>query len=142
MPRHKKKIALKLRLNPADSLKLDELAEKKWLNLSGNLPYFNNLKWLFFLNILVIILVFALKKFLPPQIPLYYGLAEGDEQLAAASFLTLPSIVSLAVVFLNTTLASVIKDDFTKRVLIATCFPISFFSLVTSVKIFILVAGI
>jgi hypothetical protein len=143
MANTKKTLAQKLNLTQlkAKIIPVDTSSQKEVGLVS--IPYRETIFTVGLTNIVVIALIFILKRFIPPQIPLYYGLAEGEEQLASNSlFLALPSLVSLAMIILNTTLASLIKDDFIKKMLIVACAATSFFSVVTTIRIFLLVGGI
>ena len=53
------------------------------------------------INVLVILSVLALIGFLPPQVPLFYGLPEGQDQLATSWFLILPATTSLFILTSN-----------------------------------------
>lgn len=95
----------------------------------------------FTLSILNLVTVLAIQNNLPPEVPLYYGLPEGPEQLSSSLGLTIPSIVSIIVIFLNTTLALLLKNKFLQQTLILTSFAISIFSSITVTKIILLVGN-
>jgi len=94
------------------------------------------------INITLIIITLALNKLLPPQIPLFYGLAEGEGQLAPWYLLSIPSLISLAILVVNSLLSTTISNDFLKRVMIISAISVTFFSLITTLKIFFLVGGV
>lgn len=143
MANTRKTLAQKLNLTQLKaSFRPVDPSEQKEVGLTS-IPFQQTILTVSLINIVVIALIFILKHFIPPQIPLYYGLAEGEEQLAPNSlYLVLPSVVSLVIVVLNSTLASLIRDNFIKKMLIVACAATTFFSVVTTIRIFLLVGGI
>lgn len=91
------------------------------------------------LNILNLITVLILQKNLPPQVPLFYGFAESEQQLTTTLGLIIPSIYSFAVVFINIIFTLFISSDYLKKILSIASFTISLLSIITVVKIIILV---
>lgn len=79
---------------------------------------------------------------LPPQVPLYYGLPEGEAQLAPALALILPSLVSIATSIVNIMTCFFIEDEFLKKVLILTSIGVTFFATITTIRIILLVGNI
>lgn len=100
---------------------------------------------LFYLSLIIsalnILTVISIKRFLPPQIPLYYGLAEDESQLASSSSLIVTGVLSLAVVVINGTAAALLKREFIQKILVLTSFAVSFMTEVTTVKIILLVGS-
>lgn len=92
-------------------------------------------------NILTILIVLVAQGHLPPQVPLYYGLAEGEEQLSSPLGLIIPSGLSLGILLVNTALTSVIKNDFLQKILVLASFAVTVFSVITTVKIILLVGS-
>jgi len=78
---------------------------------------------------------------LPPTIPLFYGLAEGENQLAKPLFLSLPGGSALLIALINTFLSIVIANNFVKKALILSSFAVSLLSFITTVKILLLVGS-
>jgi hypothetical protein len=95
-----------------------------------------------FINIFCIAVVIIFKKLLPPQLPLFYGLAEGESQLVPTLGLTIPSVVSLCIVTVNALLSLITKNQFLKQILIFTGLATTLLSLITTLKIFILIGNI
>lgn len=93
-------------------------------------------------NLALIIFVFVFKNRLPPVVPLFYGQAEGEKQLASNSALIIPSLLSLGFLSLNTIFAYILKDDFLKKALVLTALGATFFSAITTIKIFVLVGNL
>lgn len=92
-------------------------------------------------NLLILLIVLISQRFLPPYIPLFYGLAEGEEQLAPSFVLTIPSLVSILIIVLNISISSLAKDIFLKRTLILAAVVATIFSLITTIKIILLVGS-
>jgi hypothetical protein len=107
----------------------DDIPYKKWVNA------------IVVVNLLIIAGIFVIKNFLPPEVPIFYGLPSGQEQLGGVYLLALPSIISLGVIFLNILLGVFIKDEFLVKILTLTGIASTFFSLVTTVKIIFLVGN-
>lgn len=92
-------------------------------------------------DLLVITGIWLAKRWLPPQIPLYYGLPEGEKQLAPWWGLTLPAILSLIILGVNFFLTRLVKDDFLGKALIITAVISSVFAGYNILKIFLLVGN-
>lgn len=92
-------------------------------------------------NVTLIAASLALHSFLPPEIPLYYGMPEGAEQLASSWLLPLPSLVALFIILINLLIASLVEDDFLKRVVILGGIAATFFSATTTMQIMFLVGS-
>lgn len=93
------------------------------------------------LNIFSLLFVLAVQKNLPPQIPLYYGLPEGDGQLATPFWLITPAIFSLAVFLVNILISSFWKNEFLQQTLTLTSLAIAILSAITTLKIAVLVGS-
>ena len=92
-----------------------------------------------FVNITNIALIVLLQKRLPPEIPLFYGLAKGEGQVAASTELIIPPVLSLSITFVNIAITSLIKNSFLRQALVATILVVTLFSLVATLKILLLV---
>ena len=95
----------------------------------------------FLLNLATILLLVLLKAKLPPQIPLYYGLARGEEQLAETLYLTLPSFVSLAILVLNLAVSFALDDEYLSKTLTISGLAAILLATITTVKIIFLVGS-
>ena len=93
------------------------------------------------INILTIVGVIAIQKFLPPQVPLFYGLPEGEGQLAPRLLLIVPSFASLIILTVNSILSSFIEDEFVRKALVLAGIGTTFFAVITTVKIALLVGS-
>jgi len=93
------------------------------------------------LNLISILSVIILRNNLPPEVPLFYGFAEGEEQLTSVLSLTLPGIFSLIIVGVNFFVATLSQNNFLRHTLIVSSFFVSTLSLVTTFKIIFLVGS-
>lgn len=82
------------------------------------------------------------QKFLPPYIPLFYGLPEGEEQLAPSLALLLPGAFASLLLAINVGLSAYIKNDFIKKSLVLTSLVVSVFAAVATLKIIFLVGSL
>ena len=95
----------------------------------------------FLIGVLSILSALIAQSFLPPQVPLYYGLPVGEEQLSSSLSLVVPGIVSLLILVINFILVKITKDDFLKKVLAVVALIASFFAIITTFKIIFLVGS-
>lgn len=93
------------------------------------------------LAVLTLALVLLSQKRLPPEVPLFYGRAEGEAQLVDSWWLVVPSLFSILATSVNLTIASFLKDDFTKKVLVLSALVVALFSVITTFKIILLVGS-
>lgn len=93
-------------------------------------------------NALVLILVILTQEVLPPIIPLFYGQPQGASQLAPKIFLVIPPAVALLVTGVNVCLSRTTKDDFLWSVLLGGSILTTVLSIITVVKIVLLVGNI
>lgn len=104
-----------------------------------NILYLYTTLVLFFLNVVFLIVIILISKTLPPQVPLYYGLPRGEEQLVSPISLVLPIILSLLFIILNNIIAYFTEILFLKKVLIFGSYFVSLLSIVTIVNIIFLI---
>src|SRR3989344_1326972 len=62
-----------------------------------------------------LISVFIFQHNLPPEIPLFYGLAEGSEQLSSSFGLVIPSMLSFVVLIINLFLTFFVENNVSGR---------------------------
>mgnify|MGYP000986553723 CR=1 FL=1 len=105
------------------------------------LPFLTYIYAASIINILIIGTTFLIQNLLPPEIPLYYGLAEGQEQIAKSIFLFVPNSISLLILIINSAIASYIKQDYYKKILIVAGLISTFFASITVFKIVFLVGS-
>jgi hypothetical protein len=93
------------------------------------------------INILLIVFILLINNNLPPEVPLYYGLARGSDQLANANLLMIPSLISMSVVIINFLVSNITTDTFLRTTLISASIAVTFFSAITTLKIIFLVGS-
>ena len=93
-------------------------------------------------SITTIARVIIFRGFLPPQLPLFYGLPKGEQQLTSSINLVIPSLISLGIIVINYSLSTLLEDDFLKKALVLTAIVCVFFSTITTIKIFFLVGSL
>lgn len=96
----------------------------------------------FILNSSLIAGVFLGKNMLPPEVPLFYGLPEGEGQLVHWQFLGIPSIIAIVFTIINFLICKNSKNVLIKQISTYILIPINFFSLVAIIKIIVLVGNI
>ncbi|OGM02610.1 hypothetical protein A2115_01185 [Candidatus Woesebacteria bacterium GWA1_41_8] len=89
-----------------------------------------------------ILVVFLLQKNLPPEVPLYYGLPEGEGQLTTAAGLAIAGVFSMSVVLINVIISTLLQSEFLQRILVLTSFAVAFMSLFTTLEIVLLVGSL
>ena len=104
-----------------------------------NLPLRGYIYASFSIDLVLVIIVLALRNFLPPVVPLFYGLPSGENQLVPQLGLLIVPGVSLLITILNTSIASSSKDEFFKTTLIVSSALISVLAAVAVLKIIFLV---
>jgi hypothetical protein len=126
--------------NQPKKFKIRFLPKNKVVDIT-KLPFLNLIYLSILINVGVIIAVLFLGNFIPPKVPLFYGLPEGENQLGTGYQLIIPSMVSLLVILINISLASLLANDFLKRSLIIVSLIISLLSLITTLEIVFLVGN-
>jgi hypothetical protein len=91
------------------------------------------------LNLLLAGLILILKGFLPPIVPLFYGLPDGAEQLIPYFGLTIAPAIGLIVTFVNVLISNAINDKLLRSALIISSVFISLLLAITTVKIVLLI---
>ena len=62
-------------------------------NLLASLPFSNWVYTSFVVNLLLVVFVLTIQRWLPPQVPLFYVMSEGEGQLSRSIFLTIPALM-------------------------------------------------
>lgn len=106
-----------------------------------DIPFRNYIYVALGVNLVILLIVVISQRFLPPQVPLFYGLAEGEGQMAPSFALAVPSLVSILIIALNISVSFSTKDVFLKRTLILAAVVATIFSVVTTIKIILLVGS-
>ena len=93
------------------------------------------------ITLITFLTIFLVKSNLPPEVPLFYGNADGQGQLAGSLGLAIPSLVSLTMTVVNTLISFLLEKKFLKQILSLTSFAISIFATITTFKIIFLVGS-
>jgi len=126
------------------------MQKKDWFNKLSyqkkierkKVPFSKQVVYCLLIN-LVMILLAALSIFvLPPEIPLLYGLPEGNDQLVKSWAITIPNLTALLLMLINTIFAINTKDEYIKKIIVLAGFTATFFATITVIKIFFLVGNI
>ncbi|HJX45603.1 MAG TPA: hypothetical protein VJ399_00315 [Patescibacteria group bacterium] len=111
-----------------------------YLNVS-EIPFLKLIFVFILLNLATAAAVLIANNKIPPQVPLYYGYARGDRQLIESSGLVLPSLMSVGIITVNTIISLFIGSGYLKRALVISSFLATALSLITTVKIMLLVGS-
>lgn len=92
-------------------------------------------------NVLVItaVLILIYFKRIPPQVPVFYGSPEGQDQLAANWLLILPALSSTVFLGANSLVSYLLDDDFLKKILIISGITTMILSTITTAKVLYLI---
>lgn len=104
-----------------------------------NLPYKGCVYFSLILNAVLLAAIFAIRTFLPPVVPLFYGLPSGYEQLTPSLWLMLIPSLGIFVTLMNIGLSNFTSDVFLKRALIISSAFISLLLAIAVIKIVLLV---
>ena len=95
---------------------------------SAKIPLKNFILFSIMLSVLGIFFIFLLQANLPPEVPLFYGLPEGEEQLTSSARLVIPLTLFL-------------RNSFLQKTLVLVSFAISILSFLTTLRIVLLVGS-
>lgn len=105
-------------------------------------PYIRFFLVLWILDIVLTGVVFYARSKLPPVVPLWYGRPFGEAQLTDSKFLFLPLAVSFLVAVINYIVILLSKDAFIRKMLVGTSIVVFSLSLITVLKIILLVGNL
>lgn len=108
-------------------------------NITMKKAYLRHLIAIVIIQLVVIAIAYFANRYLPPQIPLYYGQPEGPEQLANYSHVFIVPLSIIASSLLAFFLLRYLKDGFLHRVILGTLYTITFIEIITFIKIFLLI---
>lgn len=92
---------------------------------------------------LIVILIGLLAKFvLPPQIPIFFGFPQTEEQLASSLFIVIPPIISLFFITLNSIFTIKMESSYIKKSLAFASLAVTLLSTIAVIKIIFLVGSI
>jgi len=126
------------------------MQKKDWLNRLSyqkkierkKVPFSKQVIYCLIINLVMILLAILSIFVLPPEIPLLYGLPEGNDQLVKSWAITVPNLVAFILMFINTIFAINTKDEYIRKIIILAGFTATFFATITVIKIFFLVGNI
>lgn len=110
------------------------LVDKNKLHLLKNYITFS-----YIINFLLLLFLVSILDFLPPQLPFFYGMPYGEDQLVARNFILSAPLAGIVITSLNLVLARLIQEGLIKKVLETTSLIMSFLILVTVLKIVFLI---
>jgi len=93
------------------------------------------------INTIILAYVFSIQKKLQPEVPLFYGLPEGQDQLTNPLNLAIPALISFAITGVNFAICLLIKRKFFQQALVVTSFGVSIFLMITIIKITLLIGS-
>lgn len=93
-------------------------------------------------NLAVILILFATRGYIPPQVPLLYGNPTGERQIVNKNFLSLPLLIAAVIVVINLAITHNIKDKFLKQTLAVLSLSTTLLAAITVLKILFLVGNI
>ena len=116
------------------------IQKQKNINLS-ELPYLKLIYLSIAFCVASVITVLFLQKSLPPEVPLFYGLPEGVDQLGRRFQLVIPSAMALAIILVNVVFAYFLKNEYLKQTLVLAGVVASLFATITTIEIILLIGG-
>lgn len=93
-------------------------------------------------NLVLVLSSFLLTRFLPPIIPIYFGLPNGSEQLGPSIALALPPLVGLLIILIDSLIITLTDDEFLQKTLLGISIATTFLSAFAYFRIFLLVGSI
>lgn len=99
------------------------------------IPYIHASLIFLFINISLILFTLIISNHIPPQVPLYYGLPRGENQLGSSLSLILPISLSSIFVAINSIISYFTVSPFLKKVLIFGSYFTAILSIITVIQI-------
>ncbi len=93
----------------------------------------------FVINAIIVAVILAVKRNLPPIVPLFYGLPEGQGQLTVSTTLIVPPAISSVFTIINLLISRLTKDNFIEKVSAGLTITALALSTITVIKIILLV---
>lgn len=103
------------------------------------LPLKKTVLFALFLSVITFLIGLLSQIFLPPEIPLFYGMPYGESQVAKSIFILTPPAISLVFIFINIILTLKLESQFIKKTLITASLFISILSFIAVFRIISLV---
>ncbi len=115
--------------------------KKENLEREEKIPFKKVLIFSFVLGLLTIFSVILSLNRLPPEVPIFYGLPQGKEQLGPTSSLFLPGFLAIFLSLINTAIIFTLGDDFLKKTLVFTSLALNILCFIGTIKIVFLVGN-
>lgn len=96
----------------------------------------------FFLSVFVVVIALVAYFILPPEIPLFYGFPQSQQQIIGSKILFLPAFIAATFTTLNAYLSIYVENAYLKKVLAFISLLISLLAAITIFKIVFLVGNI
>lgn len=96
----------------------------------------------FLISLFVALIALISRFILPPEIPLFYGLPQSNQQLSSSVYLFLPSLVSIIFTSINAYTSTFIDINYLKKVFAFSSLIVSILASITTLKIIFLVGHI
>lgn len=106
------------------------------------LPLFNLIIILIIINLIILVIGLISKLILPPQIPIFFGLPQTEEQLGPSILIIMPTAICLAFILINTYVATKIENNYIKKALVFGSLAITLLSTIAILKIIFLVGSL
>lgn len=109
--------------------------------LKINIPHGGFMLVMFILNLAVAGSILILQNSLPPEVPLFYGMPSGREQLADQIYLLIPPAAALLIIATSAVLSSSTRDSYLQTIFSGLTLVVTLLSTITVVKIMLLVGN-
>lgn len=106
-----------------------------------NIPLTSAFYTSYALSVVSVVAVIITQKYLPPELPLFYGMAEGEEQLSTSLGLIIPGLVAITLNLINTAIIILVENEFLQQTLVLAGLAVSVFAAITTIKIMFLVGS-
>lgn len=142
MVKHSRKPAVYMEGSVNAIRKRASITIKSGEEIASSVPYFRIIVALLLINLIFILFVLFYKHILPPEIPLFYGLPESNEQLAPSSWLIIPGMLSMIITIINTSFSFLAREGFLKSAFSIASIVVGIFSILATLEIIFLVGYI
>jgi hypothetical protein len=115
---------------------------KKQKNITlTDLPYLKLVYLSILFCVACVVAILALQRNIPPEVPLFYGLPDGADQLGKRFQLVIPSSMALGIILVNVILAYFLKNEYLKQTLVVAGVVAALFSTITTLRIILLIGS-
>lgn len=97
---------------------------------------------IFVVNVTMILTVFLFSRYLPPEVPLFFGKPSGASQLVSSSSLVIPPLLVIGLTAMCTGISQLLKDEFIDNMIVGILTVVTLLSTLAIVNIYHLVAVI